>query len=214
MPPRATPPITLPEYERLFRTIHAVLMNEDGDPSKACLFFAVAGAYVLSHHHKLKSVCPVAGVAAYNLRTPSNFSLVFGTKDADRIVSDAQCFHGWIEADGWIIDLCAPLFDAMVPDAHKGARIPPFMFQKPLIFDAGKVNLETPGAYLHIPNDRLTTSLLKSFAENPAHADLVRICDQWYARPPKKIAPSVGIEDQTGKAAVVSLSPVRMEGAW
>ena len=214
MLPRSTPPITLPEYERVFRTIHAVLMNEDGDPSKACLFFAVAGAYLLSHHHKLQSVCPVAGVAGYNLRTPSNFSMVFGTKDGEKIIADAQHFHCWVEADGWIIDFCAPLFDAMAPATQKGARIPPFMFQKPVIADANAVSLETAGAYLHLANDRLTTSLLKTFAQKHAHADLVRICDQWYARPPKKIAPSVGIEDETGQATIVSLSPLRLEGAW
>lgn len=78
MAKRATPPITLPEYERLFRTIHAVVANEKGDPTKACLFFAVAGAYLLKRHHKLSSACPVARVAGYNLGTPSDFGIIFG----------------------------------------------------------------------------------------------------------------------------------------
>ena len=214
MPRRSTPPVTLPEYQRLFRTIHAVVANEQGDPAKACLFFAVAGAYVLKRHHKLSSACPVAGVAGYNLRTPTNFSIVFGKSESDTLVSDTNTFHCWIEVDGWVIDLMAPLFDDMAPAERKGAVIPRFMFQKPVIADVKTISLDTPGAYLHLPNDRLTTDLMQGFTEKPAHSDLVRVCDQWYVRPPKKIAPSIGISDQTGQAKEVFLSPVRIAGVW
>ena len=214
MPKRSTPPITLPEYERLFRTIHAVVANEQGDPTKACLFFAVAGAYLLKRHHKLSSACPVAGVAGYNLRTPTNFSLVFGKSENDTLVSDTDNFHCWVEADGWVVDLMAPLFDEMAPADRKGAVIPRFMFQKPMIVEVNTISLDTPGATLHLPNDRLTTELIQGFTEKPAHSDLVRICDQWYARPPRKITPSIGIEHQTGKAKEVFLSPVRIAGVW
>ena len=214
MAKRATPPITLPEYERLFRTIHAVVANEQGDPTKACLFFAVAGAYLLKRHHKLSSACPVAGVAGYNLRTPTNFAIVFGRQEGDTLVADADHFHCWVEVDGWIVDLMAPLFDEMAPADRKGATIPRFMFQKPAIGDVSAVNLDTPGAYLHTPNDRLTTDLMKGFTEKPAYFDLVQVCDQWYTRQHKKIAPSIGITDQTGKAKEVLLSPVRIAGAW
>ena len=214
MAKRATPPITLPEYERLFRTIHAVVANEQGDPTKACLFFAVAGAFLLKRHHKLSTACPAAGVAGYNLRTPSNFSMSFGRAENETIVSDSNNFHCWVEADGWIVDLMAPLFDDMTPADRKGATIPRFMFQKPAIKDVNAVSLDTPGAYLHIPNDRLTTDLMKSFTEKPAYFDLVQVCDQWYVRPPKKIAPSIRIAHQTGKAKDVFLSLVRIAGAW
>jgi len=211
---RSTPPMTLPEYERLFRTIHAVAANEQGDPAKACLFFAVTGAYLLKRHHKLASACPVAGVAGYNLRPQSNITLVFGKPENDTIISDARVFHCWIEVDGWVIDLMAPLFDDMAANDRERESIPRFMFQKPVVADANTVSLDTPGAYLHIPNDRLTTELMKGFTDQPAYADLVRICDQWYARPPKKIAASVGIEDQTGQIDQVLLSPIRIAGVW
>ena len=214
MAKRATPPITLPEYERLFRTIHAVVANEQGDPTKACLFFAVAGAFLLKRHHKLNSACPVAGVAGYNLRTPSNFAMIFGKAENETIVSDSNNFHCWVEVDGWLVDLMAPFFDDMTPADRKGATIPRFMFQKPVIADVNAVSLDTPGAYLHVPNDRLTTDLMKGFTDKPAYFDLVQVCDQWYARPPKKIAPSIGIADQHGKAKEVHLSPVRIAGVW
>ena len=214
MAKRATPPITLPEYERLFRTIHAVVANEKNDPTKACLFFAVAGAYLLKRHHKLSSACPVAGVAGYNLRTPTNFAIVFGRPEVDTLVADPDHFHCWVEVDGWIVDLMAPLFDEMAPADRKGATIPRFMFQKPAIADVSAVSLEVPGAYIHIPNDRLTTDLMRDFTDKPAYFDLVQVCDQWYARPPRKIAPSIRIADQTGKAKEVELSSFRLAGAW
>jgi len=156
----------------------------------------------------------VAGVAGYNLRTPTNFSLVFGRLEADGVFSDSSRYHCWIEVDGWVIDLMAPLFDDMAPIDRKGAVIPRCMFQKPLLDDASTVNLDTPGAYLHVPNHRLTTELMKGFTEKPGYMDLVRICEQWYVRPPKKIVASVGIEDQGGTVTEVFLSPIRVAGVW
>ena len=213
MPKRTTPPITLPEYERLFRTIHAVMASEQGDRAEASLFFAVAGAYLLKRHHKLSSACPVAGVAGHNLGPQVSSTIVFGRAENDAFVSDKQNFHCWIEVDGWIIDLLAPLFNEMLPPDQNGIDIPRFMFQKPALAQAAP-GLDTPGAYLHLANDRLTTELMKGFTAKPAYADLVRVCVQWYARPPKKIAPNIRIEDQDGRAQEVSLSDIRLSGAW
>ena len=79
MAKRATPPITLPEYERLFRTIHAVVANEQGDPTKACLFFAVAGAFLLKPSAITNSIRPARLLAwraiTYGCRTTSQSSL-------------------------------------------------------------------------------------------------------------------------------------------
>lgn len=211
---RPHPPITLAEYERLFRVIHAVVSNESEAPAKASLFFAIAGAYVMGRHHRLKAVCPVAGSAGYNLQSPNNPPLVFGTTAGDKLVSDIDHFHCWIEADGWIVDLTAPLFDAMLPSEQKRGTIPPLMFQKPASPDARIERLTTHGGYIHRANDKLTTSLMKGFTEKPTQADLVRICDQWYARPPKKIVPSIGIVDQHGESKEVGLSRIRLTGAF
>ena len=108
----------------------------------------------------------------------------------------------------------APLFDEMAPADRKGETIPRFMFQKPVIADVSAVSLDVPGEYLHLPNDRLTTDLMKGFTEKPAYFDLVQVCDQWYARSPKKIVSSIGIADQTGKAKEVFLSSMRIAGIW
>lgn len=209
---RTRPPLTLPEYERLFRVIHALVENEGGDSSKACLFFGIAGAYLLSRNHRLRDARPVAGVACYNLRTPTNLTVILGTQENGEWSSDQKNFHCWIEVDGWIVDLTAPLFDRMAPLERKGATVPRLMFQKPAGADFESMN--TPGAYMHVPNPELTVALMAHFAQKPAHADLIGICEQWYKAPPKKIAPSVGVGDQDGRVKEVRLSPLRLEGAW
>lgn len=88
-----------------------MVANGQGDPTKACLFFAVAGAFLLKRHHKLNSACPVAGVAGYSLRTPKQLRDDFGKAKAKPFVSDSNNFHCWVEVDGWIVDLMAPFFD-------------------------------------------------------------------------------------------------------
>ena len=211
---RPTPPITLNEYERLFRVIHEVCSTEGGDPSTRCLFFSVAGAYVLSHHHKLKAVSPIAGMAGYNLQSGTDSAIIFGSIEDGKPVSDAEHHHCWIEAEGWIIDLCAPLFDSMAPEARQRTPILPKMFQKPVLHDARLEQLANPGAYVHAANDRLSTTLLTSFTEKPAYSDLVRICDQWYSRPPRKLTPAIRIADEDGRPKDVSLSPIRIAGIW
>lgn len=212
---RSRPPITLPEYERLFRLIHSVVVNEGGDPSKACLFFGIAGAYLLSTHHRLKNARPVAGLAGYNLRTPTNLFVIFGGKNDEELSSDADHFHCWIEVDGWIIDFTAPLFDEMAPPERKGATIPRLMFQKPAVTDAVNfTGLTTPGSYVHIPNAALTNALMFNFTRKPAHGDLIEICEKWYVRPPKKMLQSIGIGDQHGNMKEVRLSRISVEGLW
>lgn len=214
MAKRATPPITLPDYERLFRTIHAVSATGQSDPANSSLFFSVAGAYLIKRHHKLNSASPVAGVAGYNVSESGSSFIVFGKTASGAYLADKGHFHCWVEVDGWVVDLMAPLFREMISADRKVESIPRFMFEKPVVADASAIGLDRPGAYFHVPNDRLTTDLMKDFAENPIHSDLVRICDQWYARQPRKIAQRAEITDQAGNTKEVSLSPIRIEGTW
>lgn len=212
---RTRPPLTLPEYERIFRTIHAVVANEDGDSSKACLFFGIAGAFLLSRHHGLKTARPIAGVAGYNLRTPTNLALLLGSAENGVLAATEDAFHCWIDVDGWIVDLTAPLFDAMAPAERKGALIQPLMFQKTAT--GGSVtlgDLNTSGAYLHVPDYTLTNALMIRFSRMHANSDLVNICAQWYARPPKKMISAIPISNQHGEVTEVRLSNIRVDGAW
>ena len=210
------PPITVVEYERLFRVIHAALTQVGHDPAQASLFFAVAGAFVLRRHHRLSNVCPVAGAAAYALT--GSEPLCFGTAEGDTLVADADHHHCWIEADGWVIDLYAPLFAALLSARcaapSPGSALPPRMFQRPALPPTGIERLSAPGGYLHRINEKLTTQRLQGFAETASYADLVRLCERWYVRPPKKIAPAVAVTSEDGSTLTLALSPLRLAGAW
>ena len=209
------PPVTFQEYELLFRTIHAILANEESDPSKACVFFAMAGSFLLGQHHGLGSARPMAGFAGYNLRLPSNLVLLLGAVQGTEPTSTEEAFHCWIEVDGYILDLTAPLFDQMAPTERKGRRVPPQLFQKPKGTGvASTQELNVSGSYMHVPNPSLMAALTARFAGLPANADLVNICAQWYTKPPKKMAPYVGVGNQHGQVAQVSLSRIKLEGAW
>ena len=214
MNPSHRPPITVVEYERLFRVIHAVLTHAGHDPVRSNLFFAVAGAFVLRHHHRLGNICPVAGAAGYALPVPGTAPLCFGNSEGDTLVAGAEHHHCWIEADGWVIDLSAPLFAARFDASSSSRALPPRMFLRPALAPTGLERLATPGAYLHRINEKLTTTLLQGFAETASYADLVRLCERWYARPPKKIAPAVAVTSEDGSTATLTLSPLRLTGAW
>ena len=208
------PPITLVDYERLFRVIHGVLNFATQDPAKESLFFAVAGAFTLKRHHKLNSVSPVVGAAGYGLPVPAKAPLLFGQVTGDTLTADEMHHHCWIEADGWIIDLSAPLFDAHLPSEKKTGALPACMFQRPVTSPVSLADLGTPGASLHRVHERLTTTRLEQFSATPAFAELVRLCAMWYARSPKKLAPALGLSAPDGSSRTMTLSPIRLTGAY
>ncbi len=213
MPPRPRLPITLPDYERLFRTIHAVMGNEDDDRSRVCLVFGIVGAALLRNHHGIKDARPVAGVAGYNLGTQTNHVLFYGSVESRRPVATRDAFHCWIEINGWIMDLTAPLFGAQAPVEQGGASIPPKMFQK-LASSATLDDLNLPGAYLHAHDPILTNSLMLGLQGNQLLTYLIAVCDQWYSPGPKKMNLIKRMNNKYGGVDEIRLSNTRITGAW
>lgn len=209
------PPLTLPEYERIFRVIYTILLSEGADTSKSCLFFNIAGAFILASNHGQKNARFIAGLAGYNLRTKNGLSLVLGKVDQGKINVSSDEFHCWVELDGWIIDFSAPLFNSMVDFSRSNERIPPNMFQKLASEGVQSLNeLNTPGAYLHAASQDVTTELILHFSQLQANADLVKICAEWYKRPPKRMQDSIDVANQRGEVNDIHLSKIHLEGAW
>ncbi len=154
------------------------------------------------------------GAAAYNLRTPTNAVLVLGAIEDGSLVSTESAFHCWIEVDDWVIDLAAPLFNDMIDLHRTGQLIKPHMFQRRASTLASLDELNTPGAFHHMPNPSVQDSLVRHFRSIQANADLANICDEWYRPPPKKVPRFIEIADQRGSLSRVSHSPVRVTGAW
>jgi hypothetical protein len=209
------PPIDLPTYERIFQTIHSIVKRECSDPTKSCMFFGILGAFLLAHHHGLRSARPVMGLAGYNLRTPTNFVSIYGREVAGEIVAVDEGFHCWVESDGWAIDFSAPLFGDSAPIDRLGTKVPPLMFVKPLCGGERDISgLNSPGAYLLRPDRELTSSLLKQFFRRKLHGDLANICSQWYVPPPGIMPPSLALCDSKGKVSHVKLSLLVIRGSW
>jgi hypothetical protein len=208
-------PLTFLEYERLFRCIHGVLLNEKGDPTRACTYFAHIGAYILAREHGYPDARAVVGFAAYNLAPDCDRTLVLGSVDNGTPTSNRDAFHAWIQVEDCVVDLAAPLFGALLTSVPSSPAVPPLMFQSSI--RSGVVDLHelgNPGAHLHVANPQLTLELLQHFMSLPANRDLAEICREWYKRPPKKMTSSVSIGNQRGEARQVPLSPVRLEGKW
>lgn len=206
MPKSPKAPLTLPEYERIFRMIHGLLLNEDCDPSKACNYFAIIGAALVSKHHRLTAI-PQAGAAAYNLGLPGNKVIAYGRIDDGRLISDERAFHAWTLIDNWIVDFSAPLF--------QGPNIRPKMFQRIRSgISPNPGQLDVKGSFGHATNSDLTNMLWEDFQSFSMNMDLFSIATDWYRPPPKKVFYSIPIADAFGKTTEVKLSPVLLVGAW
>ena len=207
-------PITLPDYYRAFQIMHGILLNENSTPHKACLFFANAGAEILSQHFKLQAV-PIAGAAFYFLHDESASVLSFADLTQDDVSSNDQAFHAWVQCGDWIIDFMAPLFPEALKDTGVNISIPRKMFQKNVSSMADSLDvLNKSGDFLLSPNIELTKHLQSGLAEKPANADLVDIASRWFVKTPKKIFKEMPISDGKGKLIKAKLSSITIQGAW
>jgi hypothetical protein len=191
-----------------------MLLNEEGDLSKSCLFFGIIGSAILRTHYRF-SAFPVVGAALFNLGGQKNDILTFATNENGVLQSSNDGFHCWIEADGWVVDFMAPLFQEMLASKGHARNLGRKMFQKPVAESIGsQLELEQEGAFYCEPNPELTKQLIHGFTETPAYVDLVNISVKWYRPLPKKMVDTIGIGNARGEVKPVRLSPLRVGGAW
>ncbi len=204
--------ITLPDYERIFKTIHGMLLSEKSEPETACLFFGIGGAAILAKHHGLRAA-PVCGLAAYKVEGTTNV-IALGERNGAQITSNKQAFHCWVEADGWILDFAAPLFSDMLFRGGINNECPRRMFQKSLSKGVSAPDdLMAPGDFLCAANPGLTAELIDAFFQVQAYVDLVEICVNWYRRYPLRMKPQK-IQNLHGAIQKVELSERALTGSW
>ena len=63
---RPTNLLSLSDYQRIFQVAHGIIREVEKDTSKSCLFFSIAGAYLLNTHYGI-GARPVLGAAFYKL---------------------------------------------------------------------------------------------------------------------------------------------------
>lgn len=205
--------ITLPDFERIFRTIHGVLLNEQGDPSRACLFFGTIGAAILREHHRLDAQA-VAGLSMYKLDLSSDVLALAAHTDG-AVTAAEHGFHCWVECEGWVLDFSSALFREMLAAAGKQRLCTRQMFQKPGSGQAVSPEaLTSPGDFFCKADTELTATLLAEFHSRPAYNDILDICLQWYRPSPKRMLESIGVGDAKGRVKSTQLSPLRLTGAW
>lgn len=202
--------LTLPDYERIFQTIHGVLRNERCEPERACLYFGVIGVALLEKYHRVKAR-PVVGMAAYRL----DGSVLAFASHGTSLCTTGDGFHCWVEANGVAIDFQAPLFREVVAPCSSAIELPRKMMQKRLDQANGSFDsLSAAGTHWYQADDELRRSLLTDFMSKQANIDLAQICVEWYKPTPKKMKPHIHIGDQHGQVKLVPLSQLRINGAW
>ncbi len=206
--------LTLSDYRRAFQIMHGILLSEDATPEKACLFFAMAGAKIMSSHYKIEAI-PVAGCAFFMVEEASASVLSYAELKAEGARSTSNAFHAWVQCGDWGIDFMAPLFPDAAARAGLRGRTPRHMFQRQLTEMASShLSLQHAGDFFLAPNPELTIELVGKLRRKPANEDLENIACQWFKKVPKKIPIHMPVSDARGKIKRVTIGKVPVEGAW
>ena len=205
--------LRMKDYERIYKTINAILVNENADPTMACTFFSAYGSHILRNHYNMDARL-AAGLCMYNLGGENNI-LIFGANNGERFQSTIDAFHCWVLADDLIIDFNAPAFPDLLRSQGSLFSCSPKMMQKPISsMSKSPLDLRTEGDFYFEENPIITDDRIKYVASQPAFDDLAKICNEWYRRPPKEMKRSIVIGDGKGSFSSVSLAGRSVEGAW
>jgi hypothetical protein len=203
--------LTLPEFNRIYEVIYSVLEGRANTPF-ACMFFAAAGALILSKHYKI----PARAVAgAFLLCTDPAPSVISIAKNEDGMVtSDRDGFHMWVQTKTHAIDFMAPIFNESIAGKGYPSSVPRKMFQRPLSAAAESIDeLSAPGDYFTMPNTELTDQLVDSLLDRPTNVDLLNAVDRWFKKYPKKLD-DLSLLNDLGEVHKLTLSAPRISGAW
>jgi hypothetical protein len=210
--------LTLPDYQRMHLVIASVLNSVEANTPKACLFFAVAGAFLIESTHK-RPARPVVGAAFYRVNEATGFTMAFGRLESENgmgvVSSDEGAFHCWIESDGMVIDLMAPLFHESVRSAGRIESVARKMFQRPTVaMSQSPYDLKKEGDFFLRPDPTLGMRLLNGFISKLSNEDLVKVCEYWYKPLPKVMQSTIQMGSDDGSIRNIRLERVGLVGAW
>ncbi|MFM8332925.1 MAG: DUF2026 family protein [Candidatus Methylumidiphilus sp.] len=205
--------VKMQDYDRIYKTINTIILNEDADPTAACTFFAFYGASILEKHYKIDAKA-VAGTCMYHLGGEENV-LCFGQIYNSNLIASPTGFHCWILAEDYFIDFMAPNFPDLLKRSGQSFSCKPKMMQKPLSKMAGAVDgLQKKGDYYFNISTEMTNNRMQYLLSSKAYLDLEDICINWYKKPPKNMAKHIQISDGKGNQNLISLTGKSVVGAW
>lgn len=206
--------ISFGDYQRLFRVITAVLNGAGANTPRACIFYALAGAYLISKFHNLPAH-PVAGAAFYRLDDKTDFILGYGQITDTEVTCSNETFHCWIEVDGFAIDLMAPIFREALASYGHHEPIPRKMFQKPIsAMSDWPHTMVKEGDFFLQPSRERTAAVFENSMKTHWSSDLTNVCCHWYKPMPKSMQSAIKMGSNDGSITSMRLSPIELVGAW
>jgi len=207
-------PLSFEDYGRMSRVITAVLRAFRKDPATSCAYYAMVGTYLLEQFHQ-KATDLVAGGAMYVLTAEPMPEMLYYGPCLFEDGTPTETWHCWIECDGHVIDLMAPIFREVMNPLKGSRRLPRRMLQRSLADSAATPALvKTLGDFRLTPSEKHTEDVFEGLARCPDILNIIRICSEWYVRAPKRIDKSITMESDKGQATAVQLPSFELVGKW
>jgi hypothetical protein len=202
--------ISQDEFERIFQVIHSVYNSIENNTEPNCLFYNLAGSFLLNYKYNIPAK-PVIGGAVFSLLENPRPKLLIGLL-SETLYSDKNHFHCWVETDSHIFDFTSPLYSWYFRKEGYKWTIPKKMFQKK--YSDMNSDLSKVGDFLLKPNRQLTAEIVKKGLNNKTVMDLINICIEWYTVFPQKIEPSMKIFDDQFIVKNIDLQNIKLTGYW
>ena len=209
--------ITLPDYRRIYSTIHSLLIADSVNSHEASMLFSVYGAQILKRHYGIAAQ-PVVGSAAYHLGLQAKI-LAFGEYQSGHLQSNDSQHHWWVEADGWVIDFMAPLFPVLVKRSGKEAKIEPWMMQKPVTKAKNTLaDVQNQGDFLLVKNDSLASQKMSQMVTEKSHIQRGKLAVDWFVKAPKKMPSPLNVKfagaQDASKTKLIPYKSFLVSGSW
>lgn len=221
-------PISIEDFARIHGVIRGVLAGigvDVSDLTKSCVFFALAGAYLLRQKHGLDA-SPAAGAAFLAISEGKSGLdiLTYAKRDADSGVwcSDRDAFHAWVQIAGrddqsWLIDFTSPLYADAIRTHRPTARpaFKAFMRSSLEMLHPDRFSDEAVvGDFFMEESKAHTAYLLQRAGRDRQAGDLIDIASGWYARSPSKIEEYLLIGSNDGRRQELRFKQPRLSGLW
>lgn len=204
--------LKLQEFNRIYQVIHGTIVHEV-KAEKSCVFFAIAGSYLLNKHFKI-GARPVAG--GFILRPWEAKQCVGFVKEKDgKWAWGDDAFHMWVETKDHIIDFMSPIYREAFEKADPTGVLPRKMFQKRKDQESSDPNvLSEIGAFFTFPDPEMTEEIIDHFCKSATRTDLLQIIDAWFGARSQKQKTAMSMRSDDGGVFRCSLPSTIATGGW